>query len=79
VNLGYIPNSVDDPIDTHSLPAFAYMIAPCVNGDEKTRILLTNMETAQSQTVAQQLAGTTCTADLFSAYGMDYAKKITVD
>ncbi|MEO5949782.1 MAG: prepilin-type N-terminal cleavage/methylation domain-containing protein [Candidatus Saccharimonas sp.] len=79
VNLGYIPDSVNDPTDTYGTPAFAYMIVQCIAGDDNTRILLANMETAQSQTVAQQLSGTTCTSNLYPSYGMDYAKKVTVE
>jgi len=79
VNLGYIPNGVDDPTNNYVTPAYAYMIVQCNFGDDKTRILLANMETAQSQTVAQQLAGTTCTSNLYPSYGMDYARKVTVD
>ena len=79
VNLGYITNSVDDPINDYNPPASAYMIVQCNVGDDKTRILLANMDTAQTQTVAQQLVGTTCASNLYPSYGMDYAKKITVD
>lgn len=83
VNAGYLVNSIDDPVDTKGAPAKAYMIVECTSGDDKTRILLANMDMTQSQTVAQQIGGTACSSSTYSSYlatyGMDYAKKVTLE
>jgi len=80
VDANYLKNSIDDPIDTKTAPARAYMIAPCIDGDSKTRIIMTNMETTQSQTIAQQIGSPACTSSTFtsfvSSYGMDYGIRI---
>ncbi|MDQ5932594.1 MAG: hypothetical protein QG649_679 [Patescibacteria group bacterium] len=82
VDAGYLKNTIDDPIDTKSAPARAYMIAPCIDGDNKTRILMTNMETTQSQTIAQQLGSPACTSSTYSSfvssYGMDYGLRVSL-
>jgi len=82
VNAGYLTNSVDDPINSKASPFSAYMIVECTSGDNKTRILLANMDTTQSQTVAQQIGGACSSgtyANYIASYGMDYAKKITLE
>lgn len=79
---GRLPASINDPINTKASPFRAYMIVPCMSGDNKTRVLLTNMEGAQSQTVVQQI-GVNCTDAYFTAYqanyNMDYGRIVKVD
>lgn len=82
VNAGYLTNGVDDPVDSKASPFSAYMIVECTSGDNKTRILMANMDTQQNQTIAQQIGGACSSgtyANYIASYGMDYAKKITLE
>ena len=85
VNSGYLPNALNDPINNKTGSVkYAYMIVECTSSDNKTRILLANMETTQTQTVAQQLGSPACTSTTYTSYlgatyGMDFARRVTVD
>ena len=83
VNLGYLTNGVDDPLNTKGSPAFSYMIAECNSGDNKQRVVMANLENNPSQTPAQQLGGATCSSTTYSSYlstySMDYVKLVKVD
>ena len=84
VNLGYLSNGVDDPLNTKGGPqAYSYMVVECISGDNKQRVVMANLENNPSQTPAQQLGSVSCTSSNYSSYistyGMDYVKWVKLD
>ncbi len=81
VDSGYLSNGVQDPINrlAGGSQASAYMIAPCDDSDDRSRVILAKLEVSPSQTVIQQL-GRTCSsgyyADYVNNYQMNFAKII---
>lgn len=77
----YLSEGVTDPINSKSGTVYAYMIAPCVDSDTGTRVIMAKLETPPAETLSQQLSGYTCTNSNFnsytsSTYGMNYARII---
>lgn len=80
VSGGFLTEGVQDPINITTSPYhYAYMIAPCTEGDESIRIILAKLEIPPDQTVNEQL-GLNCTAGNFTSYtgtyGMNYGRVV---
>lgn len=80
VSANYLSDGVTDPINTKTGTVYSYMIAPCVDSDPGTRVIMAKLETPPAETLSQQL-GITCTNSNFSmytsaTYGMNYARII---
>lgn len=81
VGAGYLSNGVTDPINTKTGTVYAYMIAPCLDSDPTTRVIMAKLEIPPTETLSQQL-GYTCTNSNFTmyssaTYGMNYARLIS--
>lgn len=79
VGTGYLSDSTTDPINTKTGTVYAYMIAPCNDGDGSARVVLAKLENPPTETIAQQLSGYTCTGSNLTTYtsatyGMNYAR-----
>lgn len=78
---GYLSSDIKDPIYRKSpaSEAYAYMIAPCNNGDANIRVVLARLEVVPEQTPSEQM-GVTCSGSTFTSYTttykMNYAKLI---
>ncbi|HEV7951902.1 MAG TPA: type II secretion system protein [Candidatus Saccharimonadales bacterium] len=81
VSGGFLAEGVTDPINRKTGTIYAYMIAPCNDGDNTTRVALAKLEIPPAETVSQQLVGYTCagshlTTYTSASYGMNYARII---
>lgn len=77
---GYLDEGVVDPINRKSGDRYAYMIAPCMDGDNNTRVVFAKLENIPAQSLTQQL-GRTCTNTSYTSYtsptyGMNYARLV---
>ncbi|MFZ2835803.1 MAG: prepilin-type N-terminal cleavage/methylation domain-containing protein [Candidatus Saccharimonadales bacterium] len=77
---GYLSDGVTDPINTKTGTVYSYMIAPCIDSDTGTRVILAKLETPPAETLSQQL-GVTCTNSNYTTYtsatyGMNYGRLI---
>lgn len=68
---GFLPENIQ------GIAGHRYMLTRCTNASDNRRVVMTGLEDAPEQTVAEQLQGTGCnntTIDHFiSSYGMNYA------
>lgn len=84
IDSGYLNKSVNDPINSYGggSNARGYMIVPCNNGDDSSRVIMTNMESEQPKSLDDQL-GNQCDSAYYepfkSYYGMDYGRLIKLE
>jgi prepilin-type N-terminal cleavage/methylation domain-containing protein len=83
---GYLNSSIVDPLNRKvgaNQDNYAYMISRCTSGDETKRVIMARLETAPTQTVAQQLSPTVCNDANFTSYTsstgyrMNYVKLVS--
>lgn len=71
-NAGLLTDGVHDPINSIGTPTFSYLLSPCVNGVNTSRVILMHFEKAPTKTLSEQLAPYGCNSAYITNYAASY-------